>query len=123
MSEIIYKILDRGALDDARAQGLFRGSAADCADGYIHFSTESQVRETAAKHFGGRADLALVAVAADRLPEGLLKWEPSRNGALFPHLYAPLDMAAVVAVYPLPLEADGLHSFPALTFGEETRCP
>lgn len=100
-------------------QGLFSGSAVDIADGYIHFSTGSQVRETAAKHFVGRADLALLAVATDRLPKNLLKWEPSRGGDMFPHLYGSLDMAAVVAVHALTLGADGRHSFPHSLFGVE----
>ena len=74
--------------------------------------TAEQVRETAAKHFAGQTDLLLVAVDAGSLGEAL-KWEVSRGGALFPHLYAPLDPSAVLWVKPLPLGADGVHVFPA----------
>ena len=85
----------------------------DHADGYIHFSTVDQVRETAAKHFAGQNDLLLVAV--DPSPLGAaLRYEPSRGGALFPHLYAPLPLTAVRWVKPLPRGADGAHVFPDL---------
>ena len=83
------------------------------ADGYIHFSTGEQVAETAARHFAGAADLVLVAVAAAALGPAL-KWEPSRGGALFPHLYGALPLDAVLWVKPLPLGADGRHVFPEL---------
>ena len=81
-------------------------------DGFIHFSTAAQVQETAAKHFAGARDLLLVFVDTARLGDRL-RWEPSRGGALFPHLYGPLDLAAVVRVTPLPLGANG-HEFPPL---------
>lgn len=92
---------------------MFRGAPVDLADGYIHFSTAAQVRETATKHFAGQGDLLLISVDADKLGEGL-KWEPSRGGALFPHLYAPLDLKAVLSVADLPLGDDGRHMFPPL---------
>jgi uncharacterized protein (DUF952 family) len=85
----------------------------DLADGYIHFSTAAQARETAAKHFAGQADLVLVAVDAGALGTAL-RWEPSRGGQLFPHLYAELPMAAVRWVKPLPLGPDGVHVFPVI---------
>ncbi|RVC58133.1 DUF952 domain-containing protein, partial [Mesorhizobium sp. M4B.F.Ca.ET.088.02.2.1] len=81
--------------------------------GLIHFSTADQVRETAAKHFAGQTGLLLVAIDGERLGEAV-KYEVSRGGALFPHLYAPLDLSAVLWVRPLPLGADGRHEFPAL---------
>lgn len=93
--------------------GVFRGAAIDLADGYIHFSTAEQAVETAAKHFAGQKDLLLVQVDAGRLG-GNLKWEPSRGGALFPHLYGELDIGAATKVYPLPLGGDGAHVFPPL---------
>jgi uncharacterized protein (DUF952 family) len=107
---LIYKIAPRPLWDAAEAAGVFAGAPVDVADGYIHFSTRAQAEETAAKHFAGQADLLLVAVEADRLGDAL-RWEPSRGGALFPHLYAPLPMAAVVRVRPLPLGPDGVHAF------------
>ena len=85
----------------------------DRRDGFIHFSNAAQVAETAAKHFAGQGDLLLVCVDAKRLGDRL-KWEPSRGGALFPHLYGDLDLAAVTRVEPLPLGPDGRHVFPLL---------
>jgi uncharacterized protein (DUF952 family) len=107
----IYKICESTRWAEAERAGEFRGSGIDQADGYIHFSTAGQVAETAAKHFARMPDLVLVAVAAEDL-SGALKWEPSRGGALFPHLYGVLPMAAVRWVKPLPLDADGRHMFP-----------
>jgi uncharacterized protein (DUF952 family) len=111
MDAVIYKILSKAAWDEAVAAGVFLGAPVDLSDGYIHFSTASQARETAAKHFAGRADLVLVAVATDPLGAAL-KWEPSRGGALFPHLYDRLDPAAATEVVDLPIGPDGRHRFP-----------
>ena len=97
---------------EAEAAGAFRGAGIDLPDGYIHFSTAAQVRETAAKHFAGIVDLVLVAVDADAVAADL-RWEPAR-GDLFPHLYAELPVAAVAWVRPLALGADGQHVFPVL---------
>lgn len=113
MTTLIYKITDEAAWRQAEAAGVFRGAAIDLADGYIHFSTAEQARETAARHFAGRDGLLLVAVDAGRLGEAL-RYEVSRGGALFPHLYAELDLAAVVWAKPLPLGPDGAHVFPDL---------
>ncbi|MDE2362279.1 MAG: DUF952 domain-containing protein [Hyphomicrobiales bacterium] len=110
---LIYKILSRQAWEAAGKAGVFTGAPVDVADGYIHFSTAAQVAETAAKHFGGQADLLLVAVEADALGPDL-KWEASRGGALFPHLYAPLPVGRAVSVAALPLRADGRHDFTGL---------
>jgi uncharacterized protein (DUF952 family) len=107
----IYKICPAGQWADAERAGEFRGSGIDLADGYIHFSTAGQVAETAARHFAGLPGLVLVAVAAEDL-SGALKWEPSRGGALFPHLYGVLPMTAVRWAKPLPLDADGTHVLP-----------
>lgn len=107
----IYKIAPRGLWEAAIAAGRFDGAPVDLADGYIHFSTSAQARETAAKHFAGLDDLMLIAVPAEALG-GELKWEPSRGGDLFPHLYAPLATAAALWVTPLRLGPDGRHVFP-----------
>lgn len=111
MPTTIYKICDTALWRAAEAAGLFEGAPVDVADGYIHFSTAEQVRETAARHFAGVADLVLAAVDADALG-GALRFEPSRGGALFPHLYGPLPMSAVLWTKPLPLGSDGRHDFP-----------
>jgi len=109
---LIFKICDAAEWDRASAAGEFRGSAADLADGYIHFSTADQLAETAAKHFAGLPDLVVAAVAAEDLGSAL-KWEPSRGGALFPHLYGVLATARVKWVKPLPLGPGGGHLVPA----------
>lgn len=111
MTTHVYKILDRAAWSAAVAAGVFHGAAIDLADGYVHFSTAEQARETAAKHFAGRDGLVLVAIPAAALGSAL-RWEPSRGGALFPHLYGPLDPALADAVVDLPLGPDGRHLFP-----------
>ena len=110
---LVYKICPRTLWIEAERDRVFRGAPVDRADGFIHFSTAGQVRETAARHFAGAADLVLVAVEAERLGPAL-KWEPSRGGALFPHLYGDLPLAAVQWVKPLPLGPDGQHRFPTL---------
>jgi uncharacterized protein (DUF952 family) len=107
---LIFKIAGAEEWRRAEAAGVFEGAAVDRADGYIHFSTALQAAETAAKWFAGRSDLMLAAVDADALGSALL-WEPSRGGALFPHLYAPLPISAVRWARPLPLGADGRHVF------------
>lgn len=113
MDRIIYKIATREQWQAAEAAGRFDGAPVDLADGFIHFSTAAQVKETAAKHFAGAADLLLVSVDAAALGDALT-YEVSRGGALFPHLYAPLDLSAVRAVRPLPLGPGGRHDFPPL---------
>lgn len=110
---LIYKIAPKSLWQEAEDKGFFDGAPVDHADGYIHFSTATQARETAAKHFDGQDDLLLIAVD-DAVFDDALKWEPSRGGALFPHLYAPLKMASVVWVKPLPLGEDGTHIFPEM---------
>jgi dihydroorotate dehydrogenase len=93
----IYKITPASAWREAERQGVYRGSSDDLRDGYIHFSTASQVAETARKHYFGQTGLFLVAVDADALGDAL-RWEPSRNDELFPHLYGELDLGAVTAI-------------------------
>lgn len=105
---LIYKILTAADWQSAERAGVFAGSAIDRQDGFIHFSTAAQVRETAARHFAGQHDLRLVAVDTAELE---IRWEPSRGGALFPHLYGALPLSAVREVCVLPLDA-GIHRFP-----------
>jgi len=108
---IIYKLCPSTLWRAAEAEGVFHGMPIDFADGYIHFSTGTQVKETARLHFAGQDDLVLAAVDTEPLGEAL-KYEVSRGGEPFPHLYAPLDLAAVLWVKPLPLGDDGWHVFP-----------
>jgi uncharacterized protein (DUF952 family) len=113
MPPTIYKISPRVAWEEASAAGRFVGAPVDLKDGFIHFSTAGQVAETAARHFAGQHDLVLAAIDAGLLGPAL-KWEPSRGGDLFPHLYAELPMKAVKAVHALPVGPDGVHQFPPL---------
>lgn len=108
---LIYKICPVALWTEAEAKGRFDGAPVDLADGYIHFSTAAQLAETAAKHFAGQGGLLLIAVDDSRLGEAL-RYEPSRGGALFPHLYASLDPKAARWIAPLPLRADGSHAIP-----------
>ena len=109
----IYHICRREEWEAARASGRYLGSSQDKADGFIHLSGADQVQASAARHRAGQAGLVLLAVDAARLGSAL-KWEKSRGGALFPHLYGPLPVEAVSAAHDLPLGADGLHAFPPL---------
>ena len=110
----IFKICPMPLWREAESAGVFRGSELDRRDGFIHFSSAAQAVETAAKHFAGQRDLLLLHVDGDALGDKL-KWEPSRGGALFPHLYGDLAVAAVTKVEPLPLGTDGNHKFPPLS--------
>jgi uncharacterized protein (DUF952 family) len=107
----IYKICGREEWAAAEQAGVYTGSADDLRDGFIHLSSAAQVAGTAERYFAGRKDLVLVAVDAARL-SGSLRWEPSRGGQLFPHLYGPLPLSAVPHVATLPLGADGRHVLP-----------
>lgn len=107
----IFKIVSTHEWALAEAEGRFIGSSVDIDDGFIHFSTATQAAETARRHFAGRKNLLLVAIDVASLASAL-KWEPSRGGDLFPHLYDTLDLAAVRQIWPLPLDADGQHIFP-----------
>lgn len=97
---LIYKLLGADEWAQARQAGEFRGSGIDLADGYVHLSTADQVVETAQRHFDGRRGLVMLAVDTDRLGDDL-RWEPSRGGEDFPHLYACMPLGAVVAEYAL----------------------
>jgi uncharacterized protein (DUF952 family) len=108
---LIYKICPETLWREAESCGVFAGAPIDLADGYIHFSTATQARETAKKHFAGQDGLLLIAIDDARLGEAL-RYEPSRGGALFPHLYATLDPKTVQWVQPLKMLVDGNHVFP-----------
>ncbi|PLR27787.1 DUF952 domain-containing protein [Caulobacter zeae] len=104
---LVYKILPKTLWDEAKAAGQFTGAPIDHADGYIHLSAADQAQETAALYFKGQEDLLLVGFDADALgPE--LKWEASRGGALFPHLFRSLDPSEAISEKPLALDADGV---------------
>jgi uncharacterized protein (DUF952 family) len=111
--DLIYKIADASLWQAAEEKGRFEGAPVDLADGFIHFSMRDQVEETAAKWFAGQNDLMLIGVDPNKLGEAL-RTEPSRGGALFPHLYAPLPLDAVVFAKPLPMRPDGTHDFAGL---------
>ncbi|MEM9141001.1 MAG: DUF952 domain-containing protein [Pseudomonadota bacterium] len=108
---LIYKILTTPEWQHLQEAGETQGAPIDVADGFVHFSTADQAQETAAKHFAGQEGLWLLALDAEGLGPALA-WEPSRGGALFPHLYAPLRLQDVIWSKPLPLGAEG-HIFPA----------
>ncbi len=108
---LIYKIFRAPEWADLQAKGSSTGAPVDVTDGFVHFSTTGQAAETAARHFANEDDLMLLAVEADALGDAL-KWEPSRGGALFPHLYRALHLKDVTWAKPLPLIA-GKHQFPA----------
>jgi uncharacterized protein (DUF952 family) len=104
---LIYKILPRAEWDAAKVAGRFEGSAVDLQDGFIHLSAADQAQETAAKWFKGQAGLVLLGVEAESLGADL-KWEASRGGALFPHLYRPLLASEALTEHDLDLDADGV---------------
>ena len=110
MTDPIYKLADRKAWAEARASGAYEGSAVDRADGYIHMSTAAQLAETARRHYAGRDRLVLAAIDPTALGEGL-RWEASRGGDLFPHLYGPLPLSAALSERALSVAGDGTMTF------------
>lgn len=110
MRGVAYKLVDRNEWDAARAAGAYGGSAVDRADGYIHMSTAAQLAETARRHYAGRGGLVLVEVDAAALGEAL-RWEPSRGGDLFPHLYGPLPLSVALSERTLSVGDDGTPVF------------
>lgn len=110
-NDLIYKIVTSEQWQHAQKAGRFQGAPVDLKDGYIHLSTAAQVRETVAKHFAGQSGLLLLGVSAAALADNL-RYEPSRGGQLFPHLYGELPIEAVVSIDDLPLGDDGRHRFP-----------
>lgn len=112
----LYRIVSASDWESIQKHKTFYGSADDRRDGFIHLSSAEQVRETAARHYGGQTGLMLLFLSSDALvqPPGALRWEVSRGGALFPHWYAPLPLDLVHRVEPLPLGVSGQHAFPDL---------
>ena len=110
MSDVAYKLVDRAEWAAARAAGAYAGSAIDLADGYIHMSSADQLAETARRHYAGRTGLLLVAVDLTVLGEAL-KWEVSRGGDLFPHLFAPLPVSAAREERGLSVDGNGVMRF------------
>lgn len=110
--EVIYKIVDATEWREAIRHGQYAGSADDLRDGYIHLSTAGQLAETARKHFKGRPNLMLVAFLGSSLGPNL-KWEPSRGGDMFPHLYGPLPTSRALWSFVLPLDGDGFPRLPS----------
>lgn len=110
MTGVAYKLVDRREWDAARATGAYEGSAVDRSDGYIHMSTTAQLAETARRHYAGRDGLMLVEVSTEPLGEPL-RWEASRGGELFPHLYGPLPLSAVRSERALSVRDDGTMAF------------
>jgi len=111
MSNIAYKVLTKGQMSELLRKQSFAGAPVDLADGYIHLSAEPQLAETIDKHFAGQSSLFVAAVDLDALGDAV-KWEESRGGALFPHIYAELPLSAVPAYGPLQREADGAVILP-----------
>ena len=118
MAPILYKICPISLWREAERAGVFLGARNDREDGYIHFSTADQAAETASRHFSGARDLVLVAIDAAALGPKL-RWEKSRGGALFPHLFAALPLTAVIWAKTLPLGAEGWHLLPDLPYEGE----
>lgn len=110
MTDVAFKLVDRAEWEAARTRGAYAGSAVDLADGYIHMSARAQLAETARRHYAGRDDLLLVTVDLTTLGPAL-KWEASRGGDLFPHLFAPLPVSAAVETRGLSVDADGVMRF------------
>ena len=111
VSKIVYHICRQDEWDAAKVNGIYSGSSQDEVDGFIHFSTSEQVMESAQKHRTGQDGLVMLSVDAESLGSSL-KWEPSRGGSLFPHLYGELPVNVVINAISLPLGPDGQHIFP-----------
>ena len=109
--QVIYKIENKEIWQQALSAGIYTGAPIDVADGFIHFSTAEQTRETAAKHFSERRGLILAVIDAEKLGSSL-KWEVSRNDQLFPHLYSDLNMDHILATHDMMLDSNGAHIFP-----------
>lgn len=109
--QLAYKVLTSAQMAQLKADGVFKGAPVDLADGYIHLSTEAQLTETVDKHFAGQGDLHIVAVDLAALGTAV-KWEPSRGGQLFPHIYADLQLKAVVAYSSLDRDSNGQVRLP-----------
>jgi uncharacterized protein (DUF952 family) len=112
LDRIVYKIMSAAELEQMQRDGVFCGSPADIADGYIHLSCGSQLEATLDRHFSGVDGLMLVAVDLSRLGD-TVRWDPARGGQLFPHIYGRLPVGAVLSVATLERTADGVVRLPA----------
>jgi len=117
---VVYKICDQAEWSAASTQQTYAGNTDDLRDGFIHLSALHQLAGTLARHFASRQDLVLIAVAVSKLGQNL-RWEASRGGDQFPHLYAPLPLAAALKAWPITLGGDGVHQLPELTSLEQRR--
>lgn len=108
---LAYKVLTGPQMTQLEADGVFKGAPVDLADGYIHLSTEAQLTETVDKHFAGQDDLHVVAVDLEALGDAV-RWEPSRGGQLFPHIYGDLPLSVAVAYGPLERDDAGAAKLP-----------
>ncbi|MGI9516937.1 MAG: DUF952 domain-containing protein [Pirellulaceae bacterium] len=113
MSQLVYKILDANLWESARQAGSFQGAGIDVQDGFIHLSAADQVQETARLYFAGQSNLVLVEFDADQLGDGL-RWEASRDGQKFPHVYGEIPVQLASNVWPMPLNDDGIPVVPEL---------
>ncbi|MFN3814574.1 DUF952 domain-containing protein [Brevundimonas sp.] len=105
----VHKILTASDWDAVPPDGAWGGSAVDRADGFIHLSTDAQLHETAAKHYAGQSGLVILTLDADHTPlKALIRWEPSRGGALFPHIYGDLRAEWIMTARPASVDADGV---------------
>ncbi|TWU47119.1 DUF952 domain-containing protein [Rubripirellula reticaptiva] len=112
MASILFKVVPKPVWESATEAGFFAGHGIDLVDGFIHLSLPEQVAETLARHFVGQTELMLVTVDGEQLDE-MLRFEPSRGGDLFPHVYGSIPMDAVIAAEPLMIGPDGLHVLPS----------
>src|SRR5687767_13089209 len=112
MNTFVFKILRSAEWQAARERGVFPGSADDLRDGFIHLSTLEQLAGTLARHFAGEAGLVLLEIETDAV-RSAIKWEPSRGGALFPHLYVDLPLIAVSRTFSIPMTESGVHLLPS----------
>jgi len=119
---IIYKICHNVEWQAAQSAKLFRGTAKDKEDGFLHFSTGTQVPNTLTRFYADATDLVLIAVESDALG-GRLKWEPAADGQVFPHLYGPLDFSAVQWCVTIPRKANGAFALPAQVFVDSSGAP
>lgn len=110
-SQVAYKVLTADQMQVLEHEGTFAGAPIDLADGYIHLSTHAQLTETVDKHFAGQTDLWVASIDLDALDD-VVKWEPSRGGQLFPHIYAPLPLSAVIAYGALERDEAGQVRLP-----------
>jgi uncharacterized protein (DUF952 family) len=110
----VYRVLAATDWERARAAGTFQGSAHDVRDGFIHFSSTRQLADTLRVHYAGARDHVLLYVRTQAVPDAAWRWEPARDGSLFPHLYGSLPVSAVHRVEALPLGPDGSHQLPEL---------